>query len=68
MAQAGRVNDEDRMLAGEFGAASRLSPKALRLYAEQRLLIPASTDPVTGYRYYQRDQVARARLIARLRI
>ena len=67
MAQAGAVDDEDRMLAGEFGAASRLSPKALRLYAEQRLLIPASTDQVTGYRYYKRDQVARARLIARLR-
>jgi DNA-binding transcriptional MerR regulator len=61
------VDNEDLMLAGEFGAASRLSPKALRLYAEQRLLVPASTDPVTGYRYYQRDQVARARLIARLR-
>jgi DNA-binding transcriptional MerR regulator len=67
MVQAGRVDDEDLMLAGEFGAASRLSPKALRLYAEQRLLIPASTDPVTGYRYYKRDQVAQARLIARLR-
>lgn len=55
------------MLAGQFGAVTRLSPKALRLYAKQRLLIPASTDPATGYRYYRRDQVARARLIARLR-
>ncbi|MEV4187315.1 MerR family transcriptional regulator [Streptosporangium canum] len=61
------MDNEDLMLAGAFGAASRLSPKALRLYAEQRLLVPASTDLVTGYRYYQRDQVARARLIARLR-
>jgi len=61
------VRDDDLMLAGEFGAASRLSPKALRLYAEQGLLVPASTDPATGYRYYHRDQVARARLIARLR-
>ncbi len=67
MAQAGHVDDDDVMLAGEFGAASRLSPKALRLYAEQGLLVPASTDPVTGYRYYQREQVPRARLIARLR-
>jgi DNA-binding transcriptional MerR regulator len=55
------------MLAGEFGAASRLSPKALRLYAEQGLLVPARTDPMTGYRYYRSEQVARARLIARLR-
>ncbi|GAB3964312.1 MerR family transcriptional regulator [Plantactinospora veratri] len=53
--------------AGEFGAAGRLSPKALRLYAEQGLLRPASVDPATGYRYYSRDQLPRARLIARLR-
>jgi hypothetical protein len=31
--------------AGEFGAAARLSPKALRLYAESGLLVPASVDP-----------------------
>jgi DNA-binding transcriptional MerR regulator len=55
------------LLAGEFGAAARLSPKALRLYAEQGLLLPASVDPATGYRYYAPDQLPRARLIARLR-
>jgi DNA-binding transcriptional MerR regulator len=55
------------LLAGEFGAAARLSPKALRLYAEQGLLLPASVDPATGYRYYGSDQLSRARLIARLR-
>lgn len=53
--------------AGEFGAAGRLSPKALRLYAEQGLLRPATVDPATGYRYYSPDQLPRARLIARLR-
>jgi DNA-binding transcriptional MerR regulator len=53
--------------AGEFGAAARLSAKALRLYAEQGLLVPASVDPVTGYRCYAPDQLPRARLIARLR-
>jgi DNA-binding transcriptional MerR regulator len=53
--------------AGEFGAAGRLSPKALRLYAEQGLLRPASVDPATGYRYYSPDQLPRARLIGRLR-
>src|SRR5262245_46500486 len=36
------------LLAGEFGAAARLSAKALRLYAEQGLLLPARVDPVTG--------------------
>lgn len=55
------------LLAGEFGAAARISPKALRLYAEQALLTPASVDPVTGYRLYSPDQLPRARLIARLR-
>jgi DNA-binding transcriptional MerR regulator len=53
--------------AGEFGAAARLSPKALRLYAEQGLLVPISVDPATGYRCYDPDQLPRARLIARLR-
>jgi len=55
------------LLAGEFGTAARLSPKALRLYAEQGLLLPAETDPATGYRYYDPGQLPRARLIARLR-
>ena len=55
------------LLAGRFGAATRLSPKALRLYAEQGLLVPAHVDPQTGYRYYAPEQAPRARLIARLR-
>lgn len=53
--------------AGRFGAAVRLSPKALRLYAEQGLLMPAHVDRATGYRYYATGQIPRARLIARLR-
>jgi DNA-binding transcriptional MerR regulator len=48
--QAGGVNDAELMLPGEFGAATRLSPKALRLYAELGLLVPAGTDPGTGDR------------------
>lgn len=55
------------LLAGRFGAATRLSPKALRLYAEHGLLEPAYVDPDTGYRYYAAEQQSRARLIARLR-
>lgn len=61
------VSDVDLLLPGEFGAATRLSPKALRLYAEQGLLVPADTDPGTGYRRYHRDQIPRGRLIGRLR-
>ncbi|MEI4482851.1 MULTISPECIES: MerR family transcriptional regulator [unclassified Phyllobacterium] len=55
------------LLAGRFSAATRLSSKALRLYAEQGLLVPAYVDPQTGYRYYSVQQAPRARLIARLR-
>lgn len=55
------------ILAGRFGAATRLSPKALRLYAEQGLLVPVHVDPQTGYRYYASAQAPRARLISRLR-
>lgn len=52
---------------GEFARASRLTPKALRLYDELRLLRPADVDPVTGYRFYDRAQLERARLVAWLR-
>ncbi|MFE7565670.1 MerR family transcriptional regulator [Streptomyces sp. NPDC057539] len=52
---------------GEFAARSRLSPKALRLYDRLGLLTPARVDAVTGYRWYRRDQVERARLVALLR-
>ena len=52
---------------GEFAAATQLSPKALRLYDEQRILAPAHVDAVNSYRYYRRDQVAVGRLIRVLR-
>ena len=55
------------LLPGEFGDAARLSPKALRLYAEQGILSPAEIDPASGYRYYDPSQLPRARLIGRLR-
>ncbi|MFF5720159.1 MerR family transcriptional regulator [Streptomyces buecherae] len=52
---------------GAFAKASRLSPKALRLYDELGLLTPARVDPVTGYRHYAPEQLDRARLVAWLR-
>ncbi|OLF15647.1 MerR family transcriptional regulator [Actinophytocola xanthii] len=52
---------------GAFARASRLSPKALRLYDELGLLRPARVDPVTGYRLYEVEQLERARLVAWLR-
>jgi DNA-binding transcriptional MerR regulator len=47
--------------------ASGLSPKALRLYHANGLLVPASVDETTGYRSYAPDQVARGRTIGLLR-
>jgi protein phosphatase len=52
---------------GTFAKASRLSPKALRLYDELGLLTPARVDPVTGYRLYTPAQLEQARLVAWLR-
>ena len=52
---------------GEFARASRLSPKALRLYDELGLLTPARVDPVSGYRLYEPGQLEQARLVAWLR-
>ncbi|MBC2878990.1 MULTISPECIES: MerR family transcriptional regulator [Streptomyces] len=52
---------------GAFARASRLSPKALRLYDDLGLLPPARVDPATGYRFYAPGQLERARLVAWLR-
>ncbi|HLT10912.1 MAG TPA: MerR family transcriptional regulator [Micromonosporaceae bacterium] len=52
---------------GAFARATRLSPKALRLYDELGLLPPAAVDRESGYRYYHPSQVEPARLIAWLR-
>ena len=52
---------------GEFARASRLSPKALRLYDDLGLLRPARVDSYSGYRYYSPDQLEQARLVAWLR-
>ncbi|MFJ8401429.1 MerR family transcriptional regulator [Streptomyces microflavus] len=52
---------------GAFAKASRLSPKALRLYDALGLLTPARVDPVSGYRLYTPEQLDQARLVAWLR-
>jgi protein phosphatase len=49
---------------GTSAKASRLSPKALRLYDELGLLPPARVDPVSGYRLYAPEQLDQARLVA----
>jgi DNA-binding transcriptional MerR regulator len=52
---------------GEFARRSRLSVKALRLYDELGVLLPARVDQVSGYRYYDVAQLEAARLVAMLR-
>ena len=58
---------EDLVTIGEFASAARLSQKALRLYGENGLLVPAWVDPESGYRYYAVEQLRSATLIALLR-
>lgn len=58
----------ERISIGDFAREARLTPKALRLYDEMGLLVPAEVDPISGYRYYTADQLDRARLVAQLRL
>jgi DNA-binding transcriptional MerR regulator len=55
------------MSIGVFSTATLVSIKALRLYHEQGLLVPASIDPTTGYRSYRVSQLSDAQVIKRLR-
>jgi DNA-binding transcriptional MerR regulator len=61
------VSDGNLLSIGAFGLVTGLSINALRHYDEVGLLRPASVDPVTGYRRYQRGQVRQARMICALR-
>jgi protein phosphatase len=55
------------MSIGEFAKRSRLWPKALRLYDQMGLLVPARVDSASGYRFYDVGQLEPARLVAALR-
>src|SRR5665811_364154 len=52
---------------GAFSSLVRLSVRMLRYYDKQAVLIPAYTDPDTGYRYYAGDQIRAAVLVRSLR-
>ena len=52
---------------GDFSHLTHLSVRTLRRYHEQDLLVPATVDPATGYRYYGADQIPTAQVIHRLR-
>jgi DNA-binding transcriptional MerR regulator len=52
---------------GRMARESGLSVSALRFYDGAGLLTPTVVDPRSGYRYYDADQLALARLVAGLR-
>jgi DNA-binding transcriptional MerR regulator len=57
----------DRLPIGEFSRRSRLPVSTLRYYHQRGLLEPVHVDPVSGYRYYNTDQLGPAELIGELR-
>jgi DNA-binding transcriptional MerR regulator len=57
----------DEISIGEFARRARLSVKALHLYDELGVLVPARVDRDSGYRYYDVAQLDDARIIAMLR-
>ncbi len=72
MCRAVRLDDEgvgavEEVSIGEFARRSRLSIKALRLYDELGVLVPARVDQASGYRYYDVAQLEAARLVSMLR-
>ncbi len=56
-----------RFSIGEFSLVTSISIKALRLYHEKGLLVPAEVYPDTGYRYYGEADFDRARSIRALK-
>ncbi|MET9313612.1 MerR family transcriptional regulator [Kribbella sp. NPDC003505] len=56
-----------RLTISEFARLVGLAPSALRFYDDCGLLPPAEVDATNGYRYYDRSQADRARLLRDLR-
>ena len=52
---------------GQMARECGLTVSALRFYDSAGVLVPARVDPHSNYRWYADDQVATARIIARLR-
>jgi DNA-binding transcriptional MerR regulator len=68
MNDANQYNLKESYLSlGRFAQAAQLSRKALRLYDQLGILTPSYVDPLTGYRYYEPDQLEQARFIRLLR-
>ncbi|MFI5691192.1 MerR family transcriptional regulator [Kribbella sp. NPDC051586] len=56
-----------RLTISEFARVVGLAPSALRFYDDCGVLQPAEVDAANGYRYYDRSQQPRARLLRDLR-
>ncbi|TDD19725.1 MerR family transcriptional regulator, partial [Kribbella turkmenica] len=56
-----------RLTISEFARPVGLAPSALRFYDDCGVLPPAAVDETNGYRYYDRAQESRARLLRDLR-
>jgi len=52
---------------GEFSHTTRLSVKTLRYYQELGILLPAETDEISGYRYYDQQNYERVQSIIMLK-
>ena len=52
---------------GDFARSGRVSVRMLRHYDAIGLLRPASVDPITGYRFYDGDQLARLNRVVALK-
>ena len=61
------MNRSVLLRTGAFARATSLSVKALRVYHEMGLLVPAVVDPETGYRAYSPAQLTDATIIRLLR-
>lgn len=59
--------ENDMRSIGEMARDSGLGVSALRFYDRAGVLVPAWVDPVSGYRWYEPEQLQEARLLARLR-
>ena len=56
-----------RFSIGEFSRITSLSLKSLRLYHEKGILVPATVDAATGYRYYDESNLERAQSVQMLK-
>src|SRR5438046_2208456 len=52
---------------GEFSRITGLTVKTLRFYHDEGIVVPGHVDPSSNYRYYNDDDLERARVAAYLR-